>query len=89
MIYQVNENFIVRTIGSQTMAVPVGSMTTQLHGMIALSESGALLWKAMEQGATAEQLTDLLTAEYEIDRETAAQDVQAFLDGLRQQGALR
>lgn len=88
MIYKVKDGFVVRNIGSQTMAVPVGQRTSQFHGMIALSESGALLWEALTRGAAPETLTDILLERYEVDAQRARTDVEAFLEGLRQQGAL-
>ena len=88
MIYKVKSGFIVRKIGSQIMAVPVGQQTTALHGMIALSESGALLWKALQTGADEQQLCSLLLENYEVSSETALADTKKFLQGLREQGAL-
>lgn len=88
MIYKLKDGFLVRKIGEQIMAVPVGQQTSQIHGMIALSESGELLWKALETGADEEALADILTENYEVERSTALADVKKFLDGLREQGAL-
>ena len=50
-MYKVKDGFKVRKIGAQTMAVPTGRRTTELHGMLWLSESGALLWQALTAGA--------------------------------------
>ena len=89
MKYQVKSGFVVRKIGSQIMAVPVGQRTSEFHGMIALTESGALLWQALVEGATAQELTRILLEEYEVTPERAEADVQRFLEGLRAQGALQ
>ncbi len=88
MIYKLKDGFIVRKIANQIMAVPVGQQTSHIHGMIALSESAELLWKALEKGADEESLADILTEEYEIDKEKALEDVKKFLIGLEEQGAL-
>ena len=88
MFYKLKDGFIVRKIGKQIMAVPVGQQTSQIHGMIALSESAEILWKALEKGAEEESLVDILTEIYEIDREKALEDVKKFLAGLKEQGAL-
>ena len=48
-------------------------------GMLRLNESGAFLWKKLLGGASAEQLADLLAAEYGISAETAAKDTVDFL----------
>ena len=87
-MYKLKNGFIVRNIGGQTMAVPVGSQTSEIHGMIALSESGALLWEALQNGAEVQALADILTENYEVEPSVAVSDVEKFLDGLRQQGAL-
>lgn len=87
-MYKVKDGFLVRRIGTQIMAVPVGQRTSQFHGMIALSESGALLWDALTQGADEDRLTQLLLEAYEVTPERARGDVEAFLTGLREQGAL-
>jgi len=88
MFYKLKDGFIVRKIGKQIMAVPVGQQTSQIHGMIALSESAEILWKALEKGADEESLVDILAEIYEIDREKASEDVKKFLAGLKEQGAL-
>ena len=88
MVYQLKSGFILRKIGEQIMAVPVGAQTSHIHGMIALTESGELLWNALQDGADEETLTNLLIANYEVDAQTALADVQAFLKGLKEQGAL-
>ena len=67
MIYKVKDGFIIRELGGNKMAVPVGKQTSEIHGMIALSESGALLWEVLENGADLQTLAAVLTDNYEID----------------------
>lgn len=88
MIYKIKDGFVLRKIGPQVMAVPVGKLTSEIHGMIALSESGALLWNLLSQGADKETLINALLEEYEIDRETAEKDTESFINNLTEQGAL-
>lgn len=87
-MYRVKEGFIIRKIGEYVMAVPVGAQTSQMHGMIALSESGELLWNALEKGATIEELTEILTKNYEVENSVAIEDVKNFINSLKEQGAL-
>lgn len=88
MIYKLKSGFIIREIGGNTMAVPVGTQTSEIHGMIALSESGALLWKELEDGADIPTLVKVLTDNYEIDDATATADAEKFVANLKEQGAL-
>ncbi len=88
MIYKLKEGFILRKLGDSIMAVPVGQQTSEIHGVIALSESGELLWKELENGADIASLVKVLTDTYEVDETTALSDVKRFVDDLKVQGAL-
>jgi hypothetical protein len=59
-----------------------------LEGAEYLSVRGAgrTLWPLLANGATKPQLIAAITAEYEVDDETAARDVDAFVAELRQKG---
>ncbi|MBR2869464.1 MAG: PqqD family protein [Clostridia bacterium] len=87
-MFRIKSGFMIRNISGQIMAVPTGARTSDIHGMIVLSESGELLWKALEKGASADELADILTENYDVDRQTALADTEKFLNGLREQGAL-
>lgn len=87
-MYKVKDGFIIRKIGGHTIAVPTGKMTSEIHGMISLSESGELLWNALKDGSEIETLADILTENYEVKREIALADAEKFVCGLKEQGAL-
>ena len=88
MEYKLKDGFVVRKIGEQIMAVPVGKQTSEIHGMIALTESAELLWNALIEGAQEETLVKIITDTYEVSESVATEDVKKFLKGLKEQGAL-
>ena len=88
-MYKIKDGFIVRKIGNQFMAVPVGGRTSEFHGIIALSESGVLLWSQLESGADENTLANILTENYDVERSGAEEDVKKFLEGLRNHGVLQ
>ncbi len=88
MTYKLKDGFVVRKIGEQIMAVPVGKQTSEIHGVIGLTESAELLWNILKTGAEEEELVNALTDAYEVEKEVAAADVKKFLEGLKKQGAL-
>ena len=49
---KVKSGFILRKIGSKYMAVPVGERTRDVHGMVALNETGAFIWQLLEEDRT-------------------------------------
>ena len=88
MNLKISNGFVRRTVGDSHMVVPVGTRTRDIPGVIALSESGSLLWEALEKGATEGELVEALLAEYEVDRAQAEADVAAFVAELRSNGIL-
>ena len=87
-MFRIKDGFIIRKVGGQAMAVPTGKMTSEIHGMIVLTESGELLWNVLKEGAEIETLADILVENYEVERETALADAEKFVSGLKAQGAL-
>lgn len=85
---KIGNGFVRRTVGDSHMVVPVGTRTRDIPGVIALSESGSLLWGALEKDATEEGLVEVLLAEYEVDRAQAEADVEEFVAELRSNGIL-
>lgn len=80
------DGFVVRKITDSYMAVPVGRRTAEVPGLIALSESGALLWEFLEEDRTEEELMELLMQHYEVEKAQAQADVREFLQTMREQG---
>lgn len=60
--------------------VPEGRENIDFSKIINLNESAAFLWeKANTDGFTIDDLTELLTSEYEVDTETARRDVEEMV----------
>ena len=80
--------FVRRMVGDSYMVVPVGTRTRDIPGVIALSESGALLWERLRTDVTIDDLVEALLAEYEVDSERAERDVRSFVGYLRDNALL-
>ena len=79
---------VLREIAGEYLLIPTGQTALKIHGMITLSESGLLLWKKLQKDCTVEELIETILSEYEVDRETARADVQAFLGQMNEVGIL-
>ncbi len=80
---KVNHEFLLKEIAGSFVVIPVSSVLVNFDGMITLNETGVFLWRLLEEGSTFEDLLSALKAEYEVDEETAREDLTAFLDQLR------
>lgn len=80
---KIKEGYLLREVAGSSVVIPLGKSSVDFNGMITLSETGAFLWKKIEQGADEKELVAALLEEYEIDEETAKNDTKAFLAKLR------
>ncbi|MCI6190084.1 MAG: PqqD family protein [Clostridium sp.] len=85
---KIKDGFVVREILDSYMAVPVGERTRDVHGVIALNETGAFLWKMLEEDTSEDKLIASMVKEYEITEETAKDDIKEYLSFLREKGWL-
>ena len=85
---KIASGFVRRTVGDSHMVVPVGIRTRDIPGVIALSESGSLLWEKLERGAAENELVEVLLDEYEVSHKQAEADVASFVSELRDKGIL-
>lgn len=85
---RVKSGFVLRKIGSKYMAVPVGERTRDVHGMIALNETGAFIWRLLETDSSEEEIVEKMLEEYEVDRETASGALARFKAKLAEEGVL-
>ncbi|MBR6400270.1 MAG: PqqD family protein [Firmicutes bacterium] len=85
---KIKDGFILRTVADSCIVVPVGERSIDFSGVITLNEVGAFLWKALEQPCDKAALLEKLTAEYDVDADTAAKDIDAFLAKLREANLL-
>ena len=77
---KIKEGFILRNVAGSFVVVPIGEATLDFNGMMNLNETGAFLFEKMITGISREDLIKALTEEYDVDEETAAADVDAFIE---------
>ena len=85
---KIRYEFVARSIAGEHFLVPIGEAARQFSGMFAMNELGAFLWEAIPGAADEAELVDRVLDEYEVDRDTAEQDVREFLEHLRKMGIL-
>ena len=80
---KIKEGFMLREVAGSYVVVAVGKRSEQFNGMVNLNETGAFLWKLVEQGASRDELLNSLLEAYEVEREKAEQDVDKFISVLQ------
>ena len=85
---KIKEGFVLRKVAAHHVVLPIGKASVDFNGMVTLNESGVLLWHVLEQGGDRDAMIEALLAEYEVERETAALDVDEFIATLTKAGCI-
>ena len=79
---RVDKEFILREIAGDYVIIPTGKTVLTFNGLISVNEVGVLLWNMLQNDVTIEDLLQGILAEYDVDEETAREDIQEFIDEL-------
>lgn len=85
---KINEGFVVQQIGESFYAVPVTKNSVLGNSMIKLNETAHFMWKKIEEGLGLSEIADAISAEYDVDKETALADVKKLAEQLGKVGIL-
>ena len=83
-IYRIHSGYILRPFLEECLVIPVGLSREAAPNMGILSPVGQFLWTLLEEGKTFGQLLDAVIGEFEVDTQTAARDLEEFLEQLDQ-----
>ena len=85
---KVSKEFILREIAGEHILVPIGTAAANFNGLISMNEVGRFLFDLLAEERTPQELADCVCGEYDVPPETALQDVENFLQQLREIGAM-
>lgn len=85
---KINKDMTLRQIAGENILVPGANAVLDLNGLFVVTETGALIWKLLPGAENENDIVEKILEEYEIDRETAENDIKEFLDKLRTFGII-
>lgn len=78
MRYRASGKYFLREIAGETLLVSVAEDC--INGMVTFNETGAFLWRRLEEGCTPEGLVSALQKEYDVPEAVAKADVARFIE---------
>ena len=75
---KIKKGFILREVAGNNIVVAVGDAVKSFNGVINVNETGAFLWKLLENDTTEEKLVTALLEEYDVDEELAKKELKTF-----------
>ncbi|MCI7129331.1 MAG: PqqD family protein [Lachnospiraceae bacterium] len=85
---KVKKDFITRTVAGETVIVPTGEAAARFNGMITLNETGAFIWRFLQEAHTKEEVLAAMLEEFEVDEASARVDIEGFTGALMEHGML-
>ena len=78
----------MREVAGENVVIAVGEAAKSFKGMIRLNPTGASLWKLLEKDTDEAAMLSAMLDAYETDKETAENDIRAFVGSIRAAGLL-
>ena len=83
------KGFNLRTVCGENIIVAEGMSNIDFSRIISLNESAAFLWRGIgDDDFDADQMTSLLTSEYDVDEEKARQDAVTLIEQWKDAGMI-
>lgn len=80
--------FVLKKIAGENIVMPVGENIKNFDGAIVLNEVSAFVWSKLESGTSRNELVEYIIAEYDVDADKAAADLDVLLGKLIGYGAI-
>lgn len=84
---KISDGYILRTVAGKNIVVSVGA-DTNFSGMLTLNDTGVFFWKLLKNDITKEDMLEKVLDEYDVDSQTASEDIDEFLNKLRDKDIL-
>ena len=78
-LYKKRTGFVEKTIGNELVIVPLVGAVAQMDKVFSLNELGVFIYKILNTPRSEDEMTNLILDEFDVDKETALQDLKQFL----------
>lgn len=78
-LYKKRTGFVEKTIGDELVIVPLVGAVAQMDKVFSLNELGVFIYKMLNTPRSEDEMTNLILDEFDVDKETALQDLKQFL----------
>lgn len=81
-LYKMKLKFVVRGVGNELILVPLTGNVAQMNELFTMNETGRFIWENIGEKTTVEDIENLMTEAFSIDRDTAKIDIENFIKKL-------
>lgn len=81
-LYKMKSKFVVRGVGNELILVPLTGNVAQMNELFTMNETGRFIWENIGEKTSVEDIENLMTEAFSIDRDTAKIDIENFIKKL-------
>lgn len=81
-VFRRSEEVVCRTVGLESILVPIRNNVGNLDFVYTLSPVAARIWSLLDGVRTADEIAEAITAEYDVDRDTVLADLAELVSDL-------
>jgi len=81
-------NFLLREIAGEFLLIPLGDSSKQFNSIITMNETGAFIWRLLENGMPVQEIAEALTKDYDVSLDKAVSDTDKFINDLKKKSIL-
>ena len=74
---------VTRKTGNEYVLVPIADNIADMNSVYTLNETGAYIWEMLDGKRNLEAIISELIKEFDVDRQTAEQDVMSFVENMK------
>lgn len=78
--------FVTMDMNGQIVAVPVGDTAGEVHGMLRMNKTAALILSLLKEDATEEQIVDTLMERFDAEKDLLSSEVHKLILYLQNEG---
>lgn len=83
-IAAMKSRFVTREVGNELVIVPLTGNVAKMNALFTLNETGKFIWESISEVQNMDQLAACMVDEFDIDMDTARNDIEIFLTRLEQ-----
>ena len=87
-IYKTKGTYVLRQIAGEYLAVPISNEAGDDANIVILNPVSQVIWNKLENGASFNEISEVVTTEFEVSKEEATADIKEFLNRLEEAGLL-
>jgi hypothetical protein len=84
-----DKNLVTRSIGGETLIVPVRRGIGDLECIYALNEVGSRVWALLDEQTPFKKIVETICSEYDVTTDQAVRDISELLSSLEAAGLVR